>query len=193
MSRRTPSRRFWLAPLLAALTVVAAACGTSVAPPSPVGDAPIDEQTVRLLLTVADLGAAGARTDGLEPRVEDLRALAEAVDPEQVREIRSWYGLHFERAAPANGLSLTVLDFDSAERALTQLDVIESGPAFEPMAQPIGDRSASAGPSGGVGAALAFVDGRRLVTLHSIAVGGAEALVAPSQLEELARLVEERL
>lgn len=193
MSRRAPFPRFWKAPLIAALTVVAAACGTPAVPPSPVGDAPLDEQAVRLLLTVADLEAAGAQTDGLEPRVEDLRALAEAVDAEQVRDIRSWYGLHFERAAPVNGLSLTVLDFDSAERAQTQLDVIESGPAFDPMAEPIGDRSASAGPSGGVGAAVAFVDGRRLVTLHSIAVGGAEALVAPAQLEELARLVEERL
>ena len=193
MSRRAPFPRFWIAPLIASITLVAAACGTPAAPPSPVGDAPLDEQAVRLLLTLADLEAAGAQTDGLEPRVEDLRALAEAVDAEQVREIRSWYGLHFERAAPASGLSLTVLDFDSAERAQTQLDVIESGPAFEPMAQPVGDRSASAGPSGGVGAAVAFVDGRRLVVLHSIAVGGAEALVAPAQLEELARLVEERL
>ena len=187
------SKQAWIAPLVAALTVVAAACGTAAAPPSPVGDAPLDEQAVRRLLTLADLDAVGAQTDGLEPRVEDLRALAEAVDAEQVREIRSWFGLHFERAAPANGLSLTVLDFDSAERAQAQLDVIESGPAFEPMAQPVGDRSASAGPSGGVGAALAFVDGRRLVTLHSIAIDGAEALVAPAQLEELARLVEERL
>jgi hypothetical protein len=88
---------------------------------------------------------------------------------------------------------LTVLEFDSSERARTQLDVIESGPAFEPMAQPIGDRSASAGPSGGVGAALAFVDGRRLVSLHAIAVGAAQALVGAAQLEELARLVKERL
>ena len=193
MSRRAPFPRILLAPLIASLTLVAAACGTPAARPSPVGDAPLDEQAVRLLLTLADLEAVGAQTDGLEPRVEDLRALAEAVDAEQVKEIRSWYGLHFERAAPASGLSLTVLDFDSAERAQTQLDVIESGPAFDPMAEPIGDRSASAGPSGGVGAAVAFVDGRRLVTLHSIAVGGAEALVAPAQLEELARLVEERL
>ena len=173
--------------------VVAAACGTAAAPPTPVGEAPLDAQAVRLLLTVADLEAVGAQTDGLEERVEDLRALAESVNAEQVREIRSWYALHFERAAPANGLSLTVLGLASAERAQAQLDVIESGPAFEPMAQPIGDRSAAAGPSGGVGAAVAFVDGRRLVTLHSIAIGGAEALVAPAQLEELARLVEERL
>ncbi len=187
------SSRFWAALLFAALTVVAVACSTSGSPPSPLGNAAVDEQAVRLLLTVADIEAAGVPTDGLETRVEDLRALAEAVDPEQVKEIRSWYGLHFERAAPVNGLSVSVLDFESPERARAQLDVIESGPAFEPMAQPIGDRSASAEPSGGVGAALAFVDGRRLVSLHAIAVGGAEALVGPSQLEELARLVEQRL
>ena len=60
--------------------VAAAACGTAAAPPTPVGEAPLDAQAVRLLLTVADLEAVGARTDGLEERVEDLRALAESVD-----------------------------------------------------------------------------------------------------------------
>ena len=178
---------------LAALTLAAAACGTSVASPVAAGDAPLSEQSVRRLLTVADLDAVGAQTDGVELRIEDLRAVAESVDAEQVREIVSWYALHFEQADRVAGLSLTVVEFDSAVRAQTQLDVIESGPAFEAMPQPVGERSASAGPRGGTGAALAFVAGRRLVTLHSIAVGGAEELVAAAQLEELARLVEGRL
>ena len=193
---RGMTRHRWivLAALLStALTVAAAACGTPVATPTPVGDAPLDEAALRRLVTVADLGAAGVQTDGLEVRVEDVRALAEAVDAEQVLEIRSWYALHFERPDGASGLSLTVVEFDSVERAQAQLDVVESGPAFEPMAQPIGSRSASAGASEGTGAALALVDGRRLVTLHSIVVGVAEALVGAAQLEELARLVERRL
>ena len=90
-------------------------------------------------------------------------------------------------------MSLTMLDFDSAERAQAQLDVIESGPAFEPMAQPVGERSAWAAAGDDISAALAFVAGRRLVTLHSIAMSGASALVGAAQLEELARLVAERL
>ena len=176
-----------------AVTVAAAACGTSAVSPTPVGDGPLDEAAVRRLLTVADLDAEGVRTDGLELRVEDVRALAEAVDAEQVLEIRSWYALHFERADPMSGLSLTMLDFDSAERAQAQLDIIESGPAFEPMSPAVGDRSASAAAGDDISAALAFVAGRRLVTLHSIAASGAEALVGAAQLEELARLVEGRL
>ena len=184
---------FCKAVLLTALAVAAAACGTSAASPTPVGDAPLDGAAVRRLLTVADLDAAGVRTDGLELRVEDVRALAESVDAEQVLEIRSWYALHFEREDPVSGLSLTVLDFDSAERARAQLDVIESGPAFEPMAQAVGDRSASAAAGEDISGALAFVAGRRLVTLHSIAADGAVALVGMAQLEELARLVAGRL
>ncbi len=187
------SRRAWIAPLFAALAVAAAACGTSVGTLTPVGEEPLDEAAVRRLLTVADLDAAGVRTDGLELRVEDVRSLAEAVDAAQVREIRSWYALHFEREAPVSGLSVTMLDFDSAERAQAQLDVIESGPAFEPMSPAVGDRSASAAAGDDISAALAFVAGRRLVTLHSIAASGAEALVGAAQLEELARLVEGRL
>ena len=115
------------------------------------------------------------------------------MDAEQVLEIESWYGLHFERTDRVAGLSLTVVEFDSAARAQAQLDVIESGPAFEPMAPPVGDRSASAGAGDGVGAALAFVAGRRLVTLHSITGGGADALVDTAQLEELGQLVAGRL
>ena len=187
------SSRPWVGLPLAALAVAATACGTTVIPPSPVGNAPLDGERVRVLLTVADLGAAGAQTDGLEARVEDLRSLAEAVDADQVREIRSWYGLHFERTDRAAGLSLTVIEFDSAARAQAQLNIIESGPAFEPMARPVGDRSASAEARAGVGAALAFVAGLRLVTLHSPAAGGAAALVTAAQLEELARLVAGRL
>ena len=191
--RVSVSRRDCLAGLLAAITVAAAACGTAGDPASPSNGASAGEQAVRQLLTVADLAAAGVQTDGREARVEDLRAVAEAVDAEQVREIESWYSLRFELAEFGTSLTLAVTAYDSAERAKRQLDVVESGPAFEPMTRSVGDRSASARPSGGAGAALAFVDGRRLVTLHSIAVGGAEALVAPAQLEELARLVEERL
>ncbi|MCI0821708.1 MAG: hypothetical protein J4N31_05185, partial [Chloroflexi bacterium] len=79
------SRTAWVAVLLTA--VAAAACGTSAGSPTPVGDAPLDARAVRLLLTVADIEAVGAQTDGLEERVEDLRALAESVNAEQVREI----------------------------------------------------------------------------------------------------------
>ena len=182
-----------MALLLAALTALAAACGTSSVEEARSGDALLDEQAVRRLLSLADLDAAGAKTDGLEPRVEDLRALAAAVDAEQVREIRSWHGLHFERADRAVGLSLTVVDFDSAQRARRQLDIIESGPAFEAMARPVGDRSALARAGGGIGAALAFISGRRLVTLHNIAADEREALVDAAQVEALARLVEGRL
>ncbi len=186
MSKRASSRLARAAVLVAVLSALAAACATS-------GGALVDEGAVRRLLTVADIDAAGGRTDGLEPRVEDLRAIAEAVDAEQVREIQSWYGLHFERADRAIGLSLTVIEFDSAERASRQLDTIESGPAFEAMARPVGDRSASAGAGGGTGVALAFVSGRRLVTLHSIAAIQQEGLVDAAQVEALARLVEGRL
>ena len=191
MSRRAGSRLPLAALLLAALT--AAACGASAAEPAPAGDGPAEEQAVRQLLTVTDLADAGAETDGLELRVEDLRALAEAVDPDQVREIQSWYGLHFERTGRVIGMSLTVVNFDSATRAREQLDLIESGPAFEPMAQPVGDRSASAGAGDGIGAALAFVSGQRLVTLHSIAAAGEEALIDAAQVDALARLVAGRL
>ncbi|MCH7655192.1 MAG: hypothetical protein IIC95_04295 [Chloroflexi bacterium] len=191
MSRLAAPRLLWLVALGAVLA--APACGTSAPSPGPAGDAPSDEQAVGRLLTVSDLAAAGVRTDGLEVRLEDLRALAEAVDAEQVREIESWYGLHFERSERVIGLSLSVIDFDSAERAGRQLDLVESGPAFEPMASPVGDRSAWAGPRGGAGAALAFVAGRRLVTLHSIAALGQEPLVDVAQVEALARLVEGRL
>ena len=178
---------------LAVLTALAAACATSAGEGTPAGEGLVDEEAVRRLLTVADLDAAGAQTEGLEPRVEDLRALAEAVDAEQVREIRSWYGLHFERADRASGLSLTVVEFDSVAHAGRQLDTIESGPAFKAMAQPVGDRSASVGAGGGTGVALAFVSGRRLVTLHSIAATEQEGLVDAAQVEALARLVEGRL
>ena len=185
-------RRTRLFAALVAVTVLLGACGTGSAP-TPVGDAPIDAQVMLRLLTVGDIGAAGGDTGGLDARVEDLRALAAAVDPGQVAGIRTWYGLLFQTADRGLGLTLTVVDFESEQRAHAQLDIVESGPAFAAMGAPIGDRSAVAGAGDGVGGAIAFVSAQRLVTLHSITGAAEDAPVDEAQLEELARLVEGRL
>ena len=175
---------------MALLLLVLTAC--SADEPGPSSGASAGEQAVRQLLTVADLDAAGVRTDGREPRIKDLREVAEAVDVEQVREIESWYSLRFQLAEFGTSLNLAVTAYDSAERATRQLDVVESGPAFEPMAQPVGDRSAWAGPGERI-AVLAFVRGRHFVLVSSYAPDEREVLVDTAQLEELARLVGERL
>lgn len=193
MSEHPGAAKPWLAVLLIGLTVAISACSAAAVEPTPVGDALIDEEVVLRLLTVADIEAVGADGGALSPRVEDVRAMAEGVDPEQVREIRSWYGLLFETVDRRLSLTLTVVEFDSAERAHRQLDIVESGPAFEAMADPIGDRSVSAGADDGIGAALAFVSARRLVTMHSAAAAGVDPLVDEGQLRQLARVVERRL
>ena len=193
MSEHRSAAKPWLVVLTIGLTLATAACSTATVEPTPVGDALIDEAAVRELLTVADIEAVGADAGALTPRVEDVRAMAEGVDPDQVREIRSWYGLLFETGDRRLGLTLTVVEFESAERAQRQLDTVESGPAFEAMTDPIGDRSVSAGAGDGIGAALAFASGRRLVTMHSTVAAGADPLVDGAQLEQLARLVERRL
>ena len=186
MSRRAGLRLRWTALLLLVLT----ACSASE--PEPSSGVSAGEQAIRQLLTVADLTAAGVRTDGLEPRVQDLRAVAGAVDIEQVRESESSYSMRFQLADFGTALNLFVTEYDSPERATRQLDVVESGPAFDPMAQPVGDRSAWAGPGERI-AVLAFVRGRHFVLVGSQAPDGAEALVDAAQLEALARLVEGRL
>ena len=185
-------------PRLAALVLTTAltvgACGTSVAVPTPVGDAAVDEEVLRRLLTVDDLKALGADTSGLEVRVEDFRALAAAVDAGQVGDVGSWYGLRFERGDAADGLALSVIEYDVADGARDRLEQVQAGPAFDAMTPPVGDASAVAGPNeAGTGPALVFVKGRRFVAVHTIVGEGREALVDAAQLEALARLVNDRL
>ena len=188
----------WAYPRLAAWVLTTAltvgACGTSVAVPTPVGDAPVSEQVLRRLLTIDDLKASGADTSGLEVRVEDFRALGEAVDADQVRGISSWYGLRFERGDGGDGLTFSVIEYDSAEAAHDRLQQVETGPAFIAMTPPVGEGSAmAAAREAGTGPALVFVKARRFIALHTIVGSATGALVDATQVEALARLVDDRL
>ena len=188
----------WAYPRIAAwvltIALTVGACGTSVAVPTPVGDGPVDEQVLRRLLTIDDLKASGADTSGLEVGVEDFRALAGAVDADQVRGISNWYGLRFERGDAGDGLTFSVIEFDSAEATHDRLKQVEAGPAFVPMTPPVGDGSAMATASeAGTGPALVFVKARRFIALHTIVGEARGALVDAAQLEALARLVDDRL
>ena len=162
--------------------------------PTPVGDAPVNEQVLRRLLTIDDLKALGADTSGLEVRVEDFRALGEAVDADDVRGISSWYGLRFERGDAGDGLTFSVIEYDSAETTHDRLKQVEAGPAFVAMTPPVGEGSAMAAASeAGTGPALVFVKARRFIALHAIVGEARDALVDAAQLEALARLVDDRL
>ena len=189
---------WWAYPRLAAWALTTAvtvgACGTLVAVPTPVGDGPVNEQVLRGLLTIDDLKALGADTSGLEVGVEDFRALAQAVDADQVGGISSWYGLRFERRDASGGLTFSVIEYDSAKGSRDRLKQVEAGPAFVAMTPPVGDGSAMAAASeAGTGPALVFVKARRFIALHAIVGEARDALVDAAQLEALARLVDDRL
>ena len=144
------------------------------------------------LLTKDDLRAVGGDTKGLTRTVEELRDLVAAADPDSAAGVDAWYGMTFgSDGGPA--LILTVVEFDSPERPRARLALTELGPAFEPMAAPIGDRSALSPASPDIGTAIAFVDGRRFVQLElPVGIDGV-GLLTEDRLLSLARLVEGRL
>ena len=188
---RTPHRiRKFL--VIGALAAMAAGCGDSGATPTPVGDGALDQQVVERLLTKSDIGDAGGDTGGLDRTVENIFAVASAAGREQVDGVEDWYSAWF-MGTGRPGLLLTVKRYEDVAGALAALDSVEAGGAYASMADAVGDRSALSPVNPAIGAAMAFVDGRTLVSLQLPAASDGATLLDDVQLVALAELVERRL
>lgn len=177
------------------LLVLAGACSSRPSDATSLaGPGQVTESVARALLTTDDIAAVGADAGGLDVSIADRRADAEAVNPAQVAEIESWYATAFQQSNRGPALFFSIIDFASVTAAQSHMDLVESGQGYSSISPPIGDRAILATPlEAGIGSALVFAAGDRVVLIHTTTGETDRALVSPDQMTELARMVADRL
>lgn len=160
-------------------------------PPAPT----LTGQQLRALLTVEDVRGVLTTEEPLETRFYDLADVARAVDPTQVEDMESFYGLRFQTEGAIKGISFTVVDFNTDANALGHFEKVKSEtPGMQDTAQSIGDASADVEVNAqGIGSMLVFIKDDRVVSLHTAQAEGQQPLVPLEGLEELAKIVASRL
>jgi hypothetical protein len=155
----------------------------------------ITEEQFKSLLTVQDIENLLVSGVELDVTFFDYKKLAESIDPQQVANMDSFYGLSFQTGGGISGLTFSVIDFDSQTSADNHFEKMKlDTPGLENMALPIGDTSAEVEVNAqGIGSIIAFTLEDRFVSFHTAMPEGESPIVDLSALEELARLVEERL
>jgi hypothetical protein len=181
--------------MVLALVALAAACsGGDSAVATSIGAGGMTQTAAGALLTVSDIGDVGGDTGGLGVFVSDRRAEAEAVNPAQVENIESWYAVAFQQGSAGPALFFSIIDFDSTQSAQSHMDRVESGQGYTPIKPPISDRATIAIPrEAGIGSALIFASGDRVVLIHTTLGHGNATLADAAQVTALARLVAGRL
>jgi hypothetical protein len=170
------------------LAVACASGGT----PTPVGDAPVTEDVAKRLLTQADISTAGGDTGGLDQLVDDIFAVASAVDDTVAETTEALWNVRWIGSGRA-GVLMTVTRFYDAADAHDALDQIEIGVAYTAMANPIGDRAALSPANPDVGVAVTFVHGRTLVALQLPVASDGSTLLDEPQLLALAKVIDAKL
>ena len=153
------------------------------------------EEAFRNLLTVEDVYTPLTTGVRLNTDFTDFKAMAERVDPAQVVNIDSWYGLGIDATSGDTSMTFSVVDFDSPSSALAHFNIVKSDtPGMQDMPQPIGDASIQVEFNAqGIGGVLVFIQGDKVIQLHTSQPEGEEPLLSLEGLEELAELVAGRL
>ena len=159
------------------------------------GTPTVSEQTFLNLLTVGDVERLLEAEVSLTTSYRDLKEMAENVDATQVVNIDSWFGLTLETPGSADGLTFTLIDFDSPTAASAHFEKMRSAKKAPP------EPEASFGGTAyrvqmnflGIGSMLVVVKGDKLLSFDTAISEGQPPLVTLEGLDELAALVVTRL
>ena len=162
-------------------------------------DSTITEDKVMTLLTEEDVRRVLTAQVPLTTRFYDYKSLAGA-DAAQVENMDRWYGLVVGTAEGDKGITLSVMDFDSAASAQDHFERMkaemksESTPGMRDILPPIGNAALEVEVNAqGIGSILVFLNGDNLVQLHTSQPDDQESLLSLEGLKELAELVASRL
>ncbi|MFQ5968378.1 MAG: hypothetical protein ACE5MI_12345 [Acidimicrobiia bacterium] len=155
----------------------------------------VSEEAFRYLLTLSDVEPLLAAEVQLATSYRNFREMAESVDPAQVARIESWFGWTLESPSSADGLTFTLIDFDSSASASAHFEKMRSSSKAPP------DPEESFGGtayrvemnSQGIGSMLVLVKGDKLLSFHTAISEGHPPMVTPEGLDELAELALSRL
>ncbi len=155
----------------------------------------LTEKQFKALLTVEDIESVLTSMVVFETEFRDYKKMAESVDPAQVEDMDSWYGMAFVAEDRMKSLTFNVIDFDSQTSAQDRFEKTRAEiPGLEIMNLSIGDTSAEVEVNAqGIGSIILFREGDQLIELYTVMPAGEETLVDLEGLEELARIAESRL
>ena len=171
--------------------------GISVAPSPTTSGMALPEDKFRDLMTIEDVETRLTAKVSLKAEFRDFKDMAGRVEPSQVKNIDSWYGLIIEAADGGPGITFSVIDFNSESSAEDHfVAVMSETSVLRQMTPPppIGVISGQAEVNAeGIGSMLVFMSGDKVVSMHTMQSEGQAPLVSLEDLEELAALVMSRL
>ncbi len=155
----------------------------------------ISKQAFLHLLTAGDVEQLLAAEVPLSTSYRDFKEMAESVDPAQVVNMDSWFGLTIETADSADGITFALIDFDSLASATAHFEKMRSAKKAPPEAE------ASFGGTAyrvemnflGIGSMLVVVKGDKLLSFQTVMPEGGLPVATPGDLDKLAELVVSRL
>ena len=147
------------------------------------------------LMTAKDVETLLTSKVTLKADFRDLKDMAEGVDPTQVEKMDSWYQTAIDAVDGGQGMTFSVIDFDSTSSAQNHFEKMKSEtPGMQDMASPIGDASLEIEVNAeGIGSMFVFIRGDKLVSLHTAQPEGQRPLLPLESLKELPELVASRL
>ena len=165
-------------------------CGGETATPTP--SAPLTGIQFRALLSAEDVQETIGTSKALTTRFFNYKEMALEVDPQQVVNMDSFFGLGFETEGGTSGITLTIIDFDTVESMDGHFLEVRSQTDATESSVELGDAAFSREPGGGI-SVFTFARGDRMVQLFSSAPPGEQSLTDLDGLISLARVVDSRL
>lgn len=151
-----------------------------------------DEEAFSNLLTLLDVEPLLAAPQHLGSEIIDYKKGAEEVNPSQVVNMDSWYGLVVTATGSGAAMTFGVIDFVSVSVAKEHYGLVMEG--MTSMTTPIGDASAEIEVNAqGIGSMLVFIYGGKVVSLHTTQAAEYEPLISLEGLKDMADLVKSRL
>ena len=163
----------------------------------PSGPIFLTEGEFRALLTVQDIELVLLEQGDLRAtEFIDLKQMLDDRNVQQMFPLDSGFSIFFVNVDGTKSIRLGVFDMQSLVGATNQYEEVKANTEPEPevMIPPIGDASSEMEANvGGIGSNVVFLRSDKLVTLHTGAPDGAEALTDLAGLRELARIIDRRL
>ena len=157
----------------------------------------LTEEDFRALLTVEDIELVLREEADLKTaEFIDLKQVLDERGVQQMFPLDSGFSIFFVNEDETKSIRLGVFDMKSLVGATSQYEEVKANtePELEVMIPPIGNASSQMeANANGIGSNVVFLRADKLVTLHTGAPEGSEALTDLAGLRELARIIDGRL
>lgn len=152
------------------------------------------EEGFKSLLAEKDIEKVLDSQVNITTKFIDYKKMMESANTNDVIHINNFYGFSFQTEDGMKVITLGVIDFDSISSAQQQFQKMKNESELENMKTSIGDSSLEKEfNSNGIGSIVVFTKGYKVIQLHTAMPDNEKPLTNLKGLEELAKIVDERL